>query len=358
MPASGAIQYGTLSFIDTLASIPQTIVEYGEDRLYQQFQDILDIHNRILQDMTSQLCENTTIRVTRYGSYTKAKFTKANEYSVPTAQKAAITGDNLGFPLDPYEAAVQWTKKYMEKRTVAEMAVTFNAITDGDIDNVYGAIRNAIFTPTNYNFVDAEVDNYVIPVKAFFNADGMYIPPDAFNNTYNGATHTHYLATSALTASNVQSLVDTVMEHMNTGSALVYINRGNEAAVRALTGFVAYQDSRIIPAQNTVTATQSLAPNNVNNRAIGLLAGAEIWVKPWIPLNYMFCFNPDFAKPLAFRRPENGNGNLAIEAEWEDYPLRAQAVRREFGVAVWRRQNGAVLYIGGASYVAPTLVGL
>lgn len=358
--ATGTSNFGTLSFLDTLASNPsnQTVLQYGEDRLYQIFQDVIDAHNAVLQDLIDQLCERTTIRATRFGSYAKVKFQQRNEYSIPQAQKSAVTGDNLGFPLIGWQTGLQWTRKYFARKTVQEIAEEMQGVTDGDIDNIYGKIRKAIFTPTDYNFVDVEVDNYVIPVKAFFNADGMFIPPDQFGNTFDGNTHTHYLATDTLTAANVQALVDTVMEHVNTGTCVVYINRGNETAVRALTGFIPYNDARIIPANNTVQARETLTPNNVNNRAIGLLAGAEIWVKPWIPANYMFAFNPTVAKPLAYRVPENESGDLALEFTDEQYPLRAESFDRVFGIGVWRRQNGAVLYFGGSTYVTPTLLGL
>jgi hypothetical protein len=46
---------------------------------------------------------------------------------------------------------------------------------------------------------------------------------------------------------------------------------------------------------------------------------------------------------------------LQIGAEDEAYPLRAQTLEAEFGVGVWTRTNGAVLYVGGTSYVIPTI---
>jgi hypothetical protein len=55
-------------------------------------------------------------------------------------------------------------------------------------------------------------------------------------------------------------------------------------------------------------------------------------------------------------RPNGGNLELAFEDE--RYPLRARGWEREFGVAVWQRTNGAVLYIdtgAAGAYVAPTI---
>ncbi len=37
------------------------------------------------------------------------------------------------------------------------------------------------------------------------------------------------------------------------------------------------------------------------------------------------------------------------------FPLQAQHMESEFGVAVWNRTNGGVLYFAGASYVDPTI---
>jgi len=97
---------------------------------------------------------------------------------------------------------------------------------------------------------------------------------------------------------------------------------------------------------------------NIYNRPIGFFGSkAEVWVKPWVPTNYVFAFNTTVNKPLMVRtRPTAGTtnrGSLRIAAQNESYPLRATYLEREYGVGVYERTNGACLYTGGGSYVAP-----
>ncbi len=83
-----------------------------------------------------------------------------------------------------------------------------------------------------------------------------------------------------------------------------------------------------------------------------------MWVKPWVPSGYAFCFNTAVEKPLAIRtRPTAGatnRGDLRIAAQNAAFPLMATYLEREYGVGVKNRTNGAFLYTGGSSYVAPS----
>ena len=86
---------------------------------------------------------------------------------------------------------------------------------------------------------------------------------------------------------------------------------------------------------------------------------AEVWVKPWIPANYMFATDVSTPqKPLRIRTRTGaltGLGAFQIAADHEHYPLRAQTMDREFGVAAWTRWNGAALLTNNATYSAPTI---
>jgi hypothetical protein len=63
-------------------------------------------------------------------------------------------------------------------------------------------------------------------------------------------------------------------------------------------------------------------------------------------------------KPLAMRTRSAIPGGLELAAENETFPLRARQLVREYGISVWERTNGAVLYIDSGSagaFVAPTI---
>lgn len=128
-------------------------------------------------------------------------------------------------------------------------------------------------------------------VKAFVNADGAEMPVGPNGESFNPATHTHFLASTAFAAANLDALIDTVIEHYGAGMPVVEINQAQEQAVKGFTGFAAYLDARIIAAPNVQRADGQLDPVNFNNRAIGVYRGAEIWVKSArIPANYLFCW--------------------------------------------------------------------
>ena len=114
-------------------------------------------------------------------------------------------------------------------------------------------------------------------------------------------------------------------------------------------------DPRVIY-RNTDTPGQTLDISRLDNRAIGIFGGAEIWVKSWMPNNYVFVWDSGSDKPLVVRQRANGTSpGLRIAATNSSFPLYAQYMEAEFGVAVYNRTNGAVLFFGGTSYANPTI---
>ena len=96
-----------------------------------------------------------------------------------------------------------------------------------------------------------------------------------------------------------------------------------------------------------------------SDRAIGIFGAAEVWVKPWMPANYLLVVDEGTGtmKPLAFRVQEDDAtlSEFSIRAEDESYPLRARTMARDFGVAPANRHMAASLFVGNTSYVAPVL---
>lgn len=353
--------YGTLATIDTLASTQQTVAQFGEDNAFQAIDAARQAHNARMREMMGALAEVTTERLRRYGGPDAMTFDEIDEFGTPDAQKVTA-GSNVGFPLRMYGRSVQWTRKYLQNATVSELTAQFTAAQDADIRNVDLAIRRAIFLPTNVSFVDRLIDQVVLPVKALVNADSAPLPLAPDGSTFNAATHTHYLARAggSVVAADIDALINTVAEHYAVGQVMVYINRDFETTMRGFTAagqFVGYQPVQVIPAENTVRATANLDTRQLYNRAIGTWgnSGAEIWVKPWIPSGYAFAWVMGGPKPLAFRERTAGSGDLELLYEDEIHPLRARGIGREFGMGAYNRTNGAVLYLGGTTYTAPTL---
>jgi hypothetical protein len=353
--------YGTNAVIDTLASSQQTIAQYGEDNAFQQINAGLEIHNRILQGSMVGLVERTTDRQRRYGGASSTVMAKKDEYGRSDAQKITA-GSNVGFPLELFDYTVQWTRKFMQNATVAELAAQFTAAADAHRTRVQNEMLRALMSPTNFTHTDYLVDHVDLPVKRLVNADSAPIPLGPNGESFTASSHTHYLArVSTLAASDITGAINTVIEHHAMGRPMLYINRANEAALRAFTGageFLAYQPVTIQPGADTMQAMGGTLPGApLDNRPIGIwgTSNTEVWVKPWIPANYMFTFVMGAPAPLVYRTREAGGGGLVVAAEDEHYPLRARTLESEFGFGVWTRTNGAVLYVGGTTYTAPTI---
>lgn len=346
--------FGTLTTLDSLgASATQTIAQFGEDRTWDVVNAHLVAHNAIMQDMIETLCEQAPDQLRRYGGEDTAEMEELDQMGIPDAQKVTA-GSNVGFPLRQYGAALQWTRKALRVMTLGEMDAAVTAIFGADRRAVQREIKRALMRSTNYTFTDRLVNNLDLPVKRLVNADSAPIPLGPNGETFVAASHTHYLATASFVVANLDSLIDTVREHFGIGTVRVYINKAQEATVKGFTGFVAYVDPRLINQSTTTVARSSLSLPNSGDRAIGLYREAEIWVKPWVPASYLYGYVDGAPKPLVFRRRE-GSGDLELVFEDESYPLRAKGYEREFGVGVWTRTNGAMLYTGGGSYTNPTL---
>ncbi|MDQ3167817.1 MAG: hypothetical protein M3P94_04110, partial [Chloroflexota bacterium] len=336
--------WGTNTILDTLATIDsQSILDYGEDRFFADFQRALNAHNAVYEDMIRPFVEFTTDRVARYGVESRITMVEADEFTRADAQKAAPGGVDIGWPLRAYQATMQWTRLYFETATPADIAAQGVAAQRADIANGRATLQRAFFTPTNnLTYVDRRVDGVTVPLRALLNADGAAIPADDFGNTFDGATHTHYLGTAALTAANIESLLSTVIEHGVGGPLYLYINRAQEAAVIGFTGnFTAYSDPLTRPGGGSTAdeaAGGTAMPFDIYNRAIGVWNGAvEVWVKSWVPASYILAVDTDPSRRvLRYRtRPGSaGRGQLRLVASDERYPLRAQTMEREFGVSV------------------------
>jgi hypothetical protein len=346
---------GTLDINSLLAAINLTAVSYGIDTIAEVLAADNANYNFIVDGMMSDLAAVSTDRQRLQGTSVGGDSQEVDEFSRAPTQKD-LPGYFIGIPLRKFHYAVGFTRQFERKATPADYAIQQQAKQSADFRRLIYELRKAIYTPTNYTFVDLNVDKAQLAVKAFINADSTSIQNGPNGEIYNGATHTHYDANATLTAAALQAEINDVVEHGFGGGVKVFIAAADEAAVRALTGFTGYLDPRVSINANANQANQQrLNITRLDNRAIGLFGAAEVWVKPWALANYAFvCDTENGRKPLAFRR-DTDNLGLHLEATIETFPLRAEYYENQFGIGAWNRTNGAVLYFAGGSYVAPTL---
>lgn len=356
------MSYGTLQVLDTLASASNTTVaRFGEDRAFEEIQAALAAHNQITNELMGDFVEKTTDRLRRYGSNDSMAMDELDEYGRADAQKITA-GATVGFPLRLYGISLQWTRKFFQNATPAELAAQTAAVMDADVKALQRELKRALFTATNATFVDRLVDGVSLDIKRLINADSQPIPLGPNGETFTAASHTHYLYTAGATlaAADVTALILAVAEHYAIGQVVVAINAAQEATVRALTGFTAITPTFVTPATSSAAIVGAYDTRNIGDRRIGYFGPnyAEVWVKPWVPAGYLCAWVTGADVPLVMRTRDAGGGNLELVFDDEDHPLRARGYEREFGVSVWHRQAAAALFIdsgSGGVYVSPTI---
>lgn len=350
---------GTHDINTLLATRYQSVAEYGVDKIQTVLAADLQAHNIIMQELVSDLCEVTTDRQRKYGTSVSGEMVEVDEYGRSQTQLAK-PGATVGFPLRMFQFAIGWTEKWFQTHTPADLAIAVQNAQKAHRRAIARDIKRAIYLSANYTFIDFLVDKVDLAVKRLVNADGQAIPDGPNGETFDGATHTHYNAAASMTHAALLGLIEDVIEHGHGSNVKLAIARADETTLRALTGasgsFEAYTDPRMI-FRATDTPGQTLDITRLDNRAIGIYEGAEVWVKPWALANYAVCWDAGATdKPLVFRQRENtALQGLRVAATLNTFPLVAQYMEAEFGVGVWTRTNGAVLYSASGTWADPTI---
>lgn len=353
---------GTHTLADLRSNRFQSVADYGLDTIDPIIRADLAAYNRITADAMMELADITTDRQRIYGTSAVVELMEeGDEFDPGVARKPPTTGVTVGFPLRKYPYAIGWTNDYFLSATPADVAETVLAAQQSYTRTLLRDVKRALFGATNVTFRD----RFAIPivdlaVKALVNADSADIPSGPNGEAFTGSSHTHYdfLDGAVPTQAAMLSAQTDVMEHGHVNDLRQYINLAAEETVRGFARFVPFADPRIVY-RTADTPSQNLdIENDGGNRAIGLLGSAVVWVKPWVPAGYVFTFAAgDPRKPLVYRQhPVAPLQGMRIAARLNDYPLIADQMESYFGIGVWNRTNGHVLYYAGSAsaYVAPT----
>lgn len=364
--------FGTLQALDDLENVTLPLAAAGLDEatFSARIRQAFDLYNRGVDEAMRDFAVVTSETLYPYGILNDdTGMQELDEFGVPDVDKTS-GGGTLGLPLRFYGKAKQWDRLFVLNTPLSQLTAELDEMANQDLRNLKKRIIQTLVTSTNsLNYYDRRASRLTFDVRALLNADSMGIPTGPNGETFNAATHTHYLFSAALTDAALGALIDTVVEHGVDGGVSVYINRAQEGTARALTGnggFTAYYDARVQLNDQTTYATGSLNIGNPADRAIGIYYGAEVWVKPFVPANYQIAFDNGAGanRPLGIRTRGGSlaggyeSGGFGLLFENDQYPLRAKAVGREFGVGVINRHKAAVNFSNsGSAYTIPTITG-
>ena len=190
-------------------------------------------------------------------------------------------------------------------------------------------------------------------------ADFAAIAPNAGTTSFAG-THNHYLGTSSFSGSNVNTLIQTVVEHSPAKGLALYINYADKTTFTTAVG-ATYFKSPSNPNFIYHASDESVAKLDIEadpeNQLVGWAYDIPVYTKPWAIANFIVCLATDgVQKPLAFRqRKQTALQGLRISSEIPNLPLVAKEIEAEFGIGAYGRQYGAILDTKNSSYTAPTI---
>lgn len=354
------LKTGTHDVSSTLAARLSTVPNFNSQNL-EKIRALIDdeqaAFNTQADQMVADLATPTTDKVVVTGNIAGGSGVEVDEYGRAPTQKE-VPGETLGIPLRKFQYPIGWTTRWFEIKSPIDLAIAVAAAQTWHLKRLKYEIQRALLLSANYTFYDHLVDNQTLAVKRLINADSSTIGTGPNGESYDGATHTHYNGFASLTAANMTTNINDVVEHGLGTDVRAYISLTDETAVRALTGFVPYTDPRLIigfPSTGTFSPTR-LDITRLDNRAIGIFGAAEVWVKPWIPASYQFAFSMSGPKPLSYRQEAGALAGLRVEGENPAHPLLARFFAALYGFAVTNRLNGAVGYFANATFADPTLV--
>lgn len=354
-----AMQTGTHDVGVLFATNNQSVAQFGIDKAAAILAADLARFNAIVRaDLMASLVTPTTDRQGVYGISNTGTMMEMDEYGRGPTQVEGVPPTG-GFPLRMYQFPVGWTEIWMKNKTPRDLAIMNQNGQQAYLALLRREIKKAFFLSANYTFIDKLVDKVSLAVKRLLNADSAAIPNGPNGEVFTPSSHTHYTFEAALSASGLTAAINNVIEHGVTGPVVVAISATDEATVRALTGFTAAIDPRLIPAPGGTVNLPNERLNTLvlNNRMIGFFGATEVWTKPWAIANYAVVYDQGSAeRPLVMRERSAGSGGLVVAAEISMFPLTAKYQQAEFGIAVWSRTKMAVHYFAsGSAYADPTI---
>ena len=333
--------------------------DFGFDNINEIFAQQLAFWNAEVTAALGALTMQTTDRQGISGGSTSVRGIKLDEYGRGRTKKDR-PGSTVAAPLDRLGYPLGKTSMWLLNAMTTDLGQYFQSVQAAHLRDLRQEMKIAIFTSVNRTFVDINVDDISLGIKAFINADGSDIPDSPQDGeSFDPAVHDHYVGSATLTAAALTAIIDNVAEHSVAADINVIINRADIAAFVALTGFLPAQNSRIEVFRDTGEPDVPFVRDDrtrTSDKYIGTFGIADVWVKPWGIEDYAFAYDRNAPKPLMYRQHVNAIGLRQLQA-FEFNPLTVDFFEALFGFGVMTRTNGAVLFFTNATYADPVIVG-
>ncbi len=171
--------------------------------IWRQYQEALAAFNSQRQPLIDLLSFTVDEVISDVVQPAQERFEKATEFGIPTSIRPAPQATARAYPFDWYDTRAGYTFQFLvggpsqsAGASSAQLDTVLNQVMEADNRLQFELVMKALFNNANRSTLVDNI-NYVVP--ALYNADGSYIPP--FEGTsFDGTTHTHYLATGSAQA--------------------------------------------------------------------------------------------------------------------------------------------------------------
>lgn len=340
--------------------------------MWREFQRVITLRNQGPDRLTKLLTFNVSNPVERVMYPTQEDFEEASEFGEPKGIRQGKPF-SMGYDFKWYDLAIRYTWMYLAEATADELRSLTNQALEGSKRLVFTRIMKALFNPANRT-ADIEGVNY--NVYALYNNDGTTPPP--FRTTTFANTHTHYLASGAVTVdSGDLTDIETHLTHhgyrITLGYQLVLMVNPQEALV--IRGMRAPAQGgtdkyTFIPNDQTGGGVLLAANGGIIGRptlasitgAIGSYGPFTVVEEEYIPAGYVLGFatggEQNLGNLVGIREHENAalRGLALVKGPDNDYPLTDSFYRQGLGTGVRHRGAGVIMQITtNGSYAAPAV---
>lgn len=192
-------------------------------RLYQEGLAEFNKQRQPLIDLFSFSVDRVIEDVVQPGQET---FEEATEFGIPTSIRPAPQPTARAYPFKWYDLRAAYTFQFLvggpsnsDGASSQQLDSILSMAMEADNQLQFSQVMKALFNDSNRQTL---IDGATYTVPALYNADGSYIPPFE-GNTFDGTTHTHYLATGSAQAhifdpGDVQTAATHVEHHGYTRS--------------------------------------------------------------------------------------------------------------------------------------------
>lgn len=348
--------------------------------IYEDFVAALDEWNRGRDVISRLFTFDTTDAFAQMAKdpTSLTEFERASEFGQPKTLKARIEHVRMGYPLEWWDVATRFTRRFLRDATAEQLTSIHAAALEADNRLVFRKTMSAL--TDKIVAADRKTNELGVPIFDLWDGSAGEVPPTYAGKSFTSG-HSHYLVSGAVTVDggDLKQLVDTIQEHgwglrASNEQIVLMVRKGSDIA-NAIRTFrtdpanLAKDPYDFIP---SVSAPAYLTPENIVGTqapgawrslpVFGSYGDAFLFEDYHVPDGYVIALATSGIgskrNPLAFRQHPNGENQglrLVSDDGKAQYPLLNKFYERGFGVAVRNRSAAAVMQIkASGSYENPT----